>query len=156
MINLELYYTVTQNIISIISRITLLILTYIYNLGNEDAGQISAWYVMASMGLYQVCPGCGGHSEYVLIAPMFQNMILNLDSTSKTFEIMTSTDDGSNHMDIETMMYIQQTYLNGVYYDCSFIAHADIINGGTLQFIVGRSPNASWARSGRRCLDNGN
>ena len=67
--------------------------------GNDDAGQMSAWLVLSSIGFYQVCPGCGGRSEYVLGIPLFSKIEINLPLSSKSVIISDDCDstggDGS-------------------------------------------------------------
>lgn len=84
--------------------------------GNDDAGQMSAWYVWASMGLYPVCPGL---PNYALFTPQFDEVTLHLDG-GKTFRIK-----------------VQHTgkpgvWLNGEPYDLNFLNHSDIAHGGEL------------------------
>lgn len=113
--------------------------------GNEDAGQMSSWMVLSALGLFQVCPGCGGHSEYVLSSPVFDSTSINIGGNSfSIFALKNSEDD----------RYIQSAALNGVTYDCAFIAHSKVVAGGTLEFVMGSVPNKAWGSSGRACLDN--
>ena len=85
--------------------------------GNEDCGQMSAWYVMSAMGFYPVNP-CGG--EYELGIPLFPEMKLHL-ADGKTFTVKS---DGK----------CKKVYLNGKRIKCTTISHKDIIKGGVLEF----------------------
>ena len=53
--------------------------------GNEDAGQMSAWLVLSSIGFYQVCPGCGGANEYILGMPQFSHIEISLPKTDPRY-----------------------------------------------------------------------
>lgn len=96
--------------------------------GNDDAGQISSWYVLASMGLYQVCPGCGGQSEYVLTTPLFDTTTLKL-SEDASFTVTA-------HKETAADIYIRAATLDGIEYDCAFIPHHRIVSGGVLVSIT--------------------
>lgn len=98
--------------------------------GDEDNGQTSAWYVFSAIGMYPVTSGTG---QYVLGSPLFKKMTLNLEN-GNTFKI--SADNNS-----ERKRYVNQTQLNGKDYTKNFINHADIMNGGTLNFIMSTEPN---------------
>jgi predicted alpha-1,2-mannosidase len=94
-------------------------------IGNEDCGQMSAWYVLSSMGFYQVCPG---KPEYALSAPLFEKIKINLEN-GKTFEIESQKTSLGNEPSEVT-----STILNGKSNVRSFISHGQIINGGKLVF----------------------
>jgi predicted alpha-1,2-mannosidase len=98
--------------------------------GNEDCGQMSAWYVLSSMGFYPVCPGS---DQYVIGTPLFDSSTINLEGGNK-FQI-TRSGEG---------IYIQSTTLNGEPMKRSFITHSDIMNGGKLHFEMGTEPNRPW------------
>ncbi|CAE7484421.1 unnamed protein product, partial [Symbiodinium microadriaticum] len=114
--------------------------------GNEDAGQMSSWYVLASLGLYPVCPGCGGHSEYVLSSPLFDSGRIRVGADGDKYFLIQAAKLTKEDI------YIQRALLNGNEYDCAFIAHRDIISGGELHLEMGPEPNVSWATKGRTCL----
>ena len=97
--------------------------------GNDDCGQMSAWYVFSAMGFYPVCPGS---EQYVFGIPLFEQTELNLENGRK-FRIQTENFAPENK-------YIQQIYLNGKKYKKAFIRHSDILNGGELKFVMGRKP----------------
>ena len=98
--------------------------------GNEDAGQISAWYVLASLGIYSFNPASG---EYEITSPMFETSNIQLPN-GKTFTIK------ANNVSMENR-YIQSATLNGQAYNKSSITHATILEGGELVFEMGREPN---------------
>ncbi|WP_321281447.1 GH92 family glycosyl hydrolase [Marinifilum fragile] len=101
--------------------------------GNEDCGQMSAWYVMSSMGFYPVNPSNGA---YVFGRPLFDKVSINL-SADKSFTILVNNNSKEN-------MYIQSVKLNGQDYTKSFITHKDIMNGGELVFEMGPKPNKEF------------
>ncbi|MBN2210245.1 MAG: GH92 family glycosyl hydrolase, partial [Sedimentisphaerales bacterium] len=101
--------------------------------GNEDCGQMSAWYVFSAMGFYPVCPG---QPIYVFGTPLFPDVRINLE-TGKVFHIVAEDVSDEN-------IYIQSATLNNEPYTKSYILHADIINGGELVFKMGPAPNKVW------------
>ncbi|MFN8117552.1 MAG: GH92 family glycosyl hydrolase [Bacteroidia bacterium] len=94
-------------------------------IGNEDCGQMSAWYVLSSMGFYQVCPG---KPEYTIGSPLFDKVVIHLEN-GKKFEIKKQNPD-------QKFQYIQSSTLNGKPSNSSVISHANIINGGKLEFVM--------------------
>ncbi|MDR1456234.1 MAG: GH92 family glycosyl hydrolase [Tannerella sp.] len=101
--------------------------------GNEDVGQMSAWYVLAASGIHPVCPG---EVRYELASPLFDRIVWNLPG-GKTFTVDVSDNSPEN-------VYIQSARLNGRPYNRCYINHADIANGGTLELVMGNSPNREW------------
>lgn len=101
--------------------------------GNEDCGQMSAWYVLSSLGFYSVTPGS---NEYIIGTPLFKKATINLES-NKTFTIVAHNLSDNN-------IYIESVKLNGKNYPFSYLKHADIVNGGTLEFVMTNQPT-SWA-----------
>ena len=102
--------------------------------GNEDCGQMSAWYIFSSMGFYPVCPGS---LEYVIGTPGLKRAVINLGG-GKTFTII------ANHLS-DANIYIQSATLNGSNYEKSYLRHEDVMRGGTLRFEMGPQPNKGWA-----------
>ncbi len=94
-------------------------------IGNEDCGQMSAWYVLSSIGFYQVCPG---KPEYTIGSPLFDNVKIHLEN-GKTFEIKKSNSN-------QQFQYIQSSSLNGKLSNSSAITHTTIVNGGKLEFVM--------------------
>lgn len=101
--------------------------------GNEDCGQMSAWYVFSAIGFYPVNPANG---IYAIGSPIFNEATINLESGKK----FTVKVDKSSLKDI----YIQSAKLNGKEYNSSFISHAAIVKGGTLEISMGSKPNKKW------------
>lgn len=97
--------------------------------GNDDCGQMSAWYVFASLGMYPMCPGS---DEFILTAPAFTQASINLPD-GKKFTIKVKGDRKN--------VYIDQIYLNGKQIDRNFIKYAEIMNGGTIEFTLSKTPN---------------
>jgi len=94
--------------------------------GNDDCGQMSAWYIFTSLGFYPVNP-CGG--DYVLGAPQLPKATIKLPN-GKTFTVETVNFSKDN-------LYVQSVELNGVRYTKATIGHKDIVNGGSLKFVMG-------------------
>jgi predicted alpha-1,2-mannosidase len=104
--------------------------------GNEDCGQMSAWYVLSSIGLYPVNPASG---EYEISSPVFEKTQMNLPN-GKTFHIEAENISDKNR-------YIQSATLNGKVFNTTSIAHQNILKGGRLHFIMGSEPNKQWGIS---------
>ena len=98
--------------------------------GNEDCGQMSAWYLFSVMGFYPVCPGT---DQYVLGAPYLPYLKMMLPN-GKTLEIKAPGVSDKKR-------YVQSLKLNGKVYDKMYITHEDILKGGVLEFKMGASPN---------------
>jgi predicted alpha-1,2-mannosidase len=101
--------------------------------GNEDCGQMSAWYVFSSMGLYPFSPASG---EYQIGSPLFKS------STIKISEEISFTIKADNVSDEN--IYIQSATLNGKDFNRTTISHKEIMQGGVLQFKMGKNPNKNW------------
>ena len=99
--------------------------------GNEDVGQMSAWYILSSMGLYQVEPAGG---KYIFGSPLFNKVVVNVGG-GKTFTIEAKNNSAKN-------IYIQSAKLNGKRYTRSYIDYKDIMKGGTLEFVMGDQPSS--------------
>jgi predicted alpha-1,2-mannosidase len=102
--------------------------------GNDDCGQISAWYVISALGFYAVCPG---QPEYVIGSPLFDKATLRL-SHGKTFAI-TARNNGPQNV------YIQSAQLNGQPWNEYLLNHFAIMKGGELEFSMGSQPQETWA-----------
>ena len=101
--------------------------------GNDDCGQMSAWFVLSALGFYPVCPG---QNTYIIGSPLFDKAVIRLDD-GKKFTIITQNGSGENK-------YIQISSLNGAAFSKPFITHSQIINGGELSFVMGENPNKMW------------
>ncbi|MDB5202191.1 MAG: glycoside hydrolase family 92 protein [Ferruginibacter sp.] len=97
--------------------------------GNDDAGQMSAWYVFSSIGFYPVAPGS---DEYAIGSPAVNAATLHLEN-GKSFSIKVSNQSDEN-------VYVQKVLLNGKLLSNFRLKHADIMKGGTLQFYMGPQP----------------
>ena len=98
--------------------------------GNEDVGQMSAWYILSSLGFYQVEPAGG---RYVFGSPLFNEASMNVGN-GKTFRIIAHNNSKEN-------MYIQSVRLNGKPYTRCYIDFKDIVRGGKLEFTMGNKPS---------------
>ena len=98
--------------------------------GNEDCGQMSAWYILNSMGFYQVCPG---KPVYSIGRPAFDKAVINLPE-EKTFSIVVKNNGKKNK-------YIESISLNGKSLETLFFNHQDIVNGGTMEIRMTDKPN---------------
>lgn len=98
--------------------------------GNEDVGQISAWYILSSLGFYQVEPAGG---KYVFGSPIVNEATIQV-ANNKTFKIIAHNNSATNK-------YIQSVKLNGAPYDKFYILFSNIEKGGTLEFEMGDNPN---------------
>jgi len=103
--------------------------------GNEDTGQMSAWYVLSAMGFYPVTPGM---DYYVIGSPLFDKVTIHLEN-GKQFQIITK----NNNIDHP---YIQSATLDGKPYSRSILKHEDILKGSKLVFNMGKEPNKEWAK----------
>jgi len=104
--------------------------------GNEDCGQMSAWYVFSSLGFYPVNPANGA---YVFGSPLFDKAEIQLPE-GKTFKVVAENNSKEN-------IYIQSATLNGQPYKKTFITHKDILNGGELVFVMGKEPNQEFGKA---------
>ena len=101
--------------------------------GNEDCGQMSAWYIYSALGFYPVTPGS---TQYIIGSPLVASATFNLEN-GNTFNITASNNSKNN-------IYIQSIKLNGEPYEKSYIEHADIMMGGKLHFSMGDRINTNW------------
>lgn len=97
-------------------------------IGNEDCGQMSAWYVLSSLGLYQICPG---DPRYVLGYPLFESAVVQLGN-GETLEMVKQ---GKGH-------YVKEVVFNGQNWTRNYISHNQLIGGGKLVFVMANTPQA--------------
>jgi len=105
--------------------------------GNDDVGQISAWYIFSAMGFYPVCPG---DNTYILGSPLFKEVTLCLDEQrrkGKKFTVLAENQSADHP-------YVQSVRLNGKLLSRSWITHSEIVAGGSLLFVMGPEPNYEW------------
>ncbi|MGI5974705.1 MAG: GH92 family glycosyl hydrolase [Paludibacter sp.] len=105
--------------------------------GNEDVGQMSAWYVLAASGIH---PSCPGNTRQEITSPVFDQIVFKLDSTyfsGKTFSIIAHNNSKDN-------IYIQKAVLNGQEHPHCYLDFNDIVQGGVLELYMGKEPNYNW------------
>ncbi|MEE9407859.1 MAG: GH92 family glycosyl hydrolase [Polaribacter sp.] len=100
--------------------------------GNEDCGQMSAWYIFSSLGFYPVTPGS---NQYIIGSPLFEKATINLEN-GKSFTVQANNSSSENK-------YIKSVQLNGDVYEYSYINHKDIMNGGSLVFEM-TNKSSTW------------
>jgi putative alpha-1,2-mannosidase len=100
--------------------------------GNDDAGQMSAWYVFAAMGFYPVNPV---GNEYLLCTPLFDHVTIGI-SEKKKMELIC-------HKSSASAMYISKVYYNGKLYNKNFITYSMLLNGDKLEFWLEDQPT-TW------------
>jgi predicted alpha-1,2-mannosidase len=105
-------------------------------IGNEDCGQMSAWYVLSAAGFYPVTPGS---PLYAIGTPLFPEARFNLEN-GKTFVIKARGVSATN-------IYIQSARLKGKTYNKSYLTHGDLMSGGELVLEMGGQPNRKWGTS---------
>jgi predicted alpha-1,2-mannosidase len=101
--------------------------------GNDDCGQMSAWYLFNAMGFYPVCPGS---NYYAFGSPALKKAVISL-AGNKTF---TMTAENLNEQNI----YIQKVLLNGKALNSPYFSFDELKNGGELIFTMGPKPNKKW------------
>jgi predicted alpha-1,2-mannosidase len=109
-------------------------------LGDEDEGQMGAWYVMAAMGLFQTDGGASTKPFYEIGSPLFEKTTITLDPTyypGKTFTIEAHNVSDRNR-------YIQSATLDGKPLTKPWFYHADLVDGGSLVLEMGPEPNVNW------------
>ncbi|MDR1810307.1 MAG: GH92 family glycosyl hydrolase [Prevotella sp.] len=102
-------------------------------IGNEDCGQMSAWYILSALGFYQVEPAGG---KYIFGSPLLDEASIKVKD-GKTFRIIAHNNSASNK-------YIQSIKLNGVRYDKYYIDFHTIAQGGVLEFYMGNKPSGIY------------
>ncbi len=98
--------------------------------GDEDNGQTSAWYVFSALGFYPVAPGSG---EYILGAPLFRKAKIHLEN-GKTVTIDAPANSDTNR-------YVESLKINGAVSDMTYLTHAQLMAGPTLDFVMGAQPD---------------
>jgi predicted alpha-1,2-mannosidase len=105
--------------------------------GNDDVGQMSAWYVLGAMGFYPVCPGS---NVYIIGSPLFGRVTIRLDPQWHSGTSFTILARGNS----KTNCYIQKATLNGTPLSRAWITHSEIVSGGTLELWMDSEPNIGW------------
>jgi predicted alpha-1,2-mannosidase len=109
-------------------------------LGDEDQGQMSAWFVMAALGLFQTDGGCSVEPVYEITAPLFEKTVINLDERfgrGKTFTIEAKGTSSVNK-------YVQSADLNGQPLQSFKFPAKELLKGGYLRLRMGATPNKTW------------
>ncbi len=110
--------------------------------GEEDEGQLSAYFVLLSMGLFEMDGGCSIKPYYDVSGPLFKKITIHLDPeyySGKTFVITTINNSEKN-------IYIQSAQLNGTPLSKPLLFNSDLVNGGELIFEMGPKPNSDWGK----------
>jgi predicted alpha-1,2-mannosidase len=100
--------------------------------GDEDNGQTSAWYVFSAMGFYPVCPAS---DQYVLGAPLFKKITLNLENGKKV--VLNAPGNSNNNI------YIKSMSINNKPYDLNWLSHKMLMSGAVINFTMSSQPNKS-------------
>ena len=109
-------------------------------LGDEDQGQMSAWFVMAALGLFQTDGGCSVDPIYEIASPLYEKIVIDLGgryNRGKTFTIEARNVSRKNK-------YVQKAILNGQELDTFFFPASELLKGGSLLLEMGAEPNTSW------------
>ena len=109
-------------------------------LGDEDQGQMSAWFVMAALGLFQTDGGCRVDPIYEIASPLYEKVVIDLGNRyhrGKQFVIEAKNVSRANK-------YVQRAYLNGNPLDTFYFPASELLKGGTLVLEMGEKPNTSW------------
>jgi putative alpha-1,2-mannosidase len=102
-------------------------------IGNDDGGQMSAWYILSALGFYQVTPGI---PRYAIGSPLFPDAKIHLPN-GKIFHIVVKRDAAQ-------APYIQSAMLNGKPLGRFWLTHEEIVSGGILVFHMSSTPNLDW------------
>jgi predicted alpha-1,2-mannosidase len=102
-------------------------------IGNNDCGQMSAWYIFSAVGFYPVNPASG---DYVIGSPLVDSAVISLPG-GKRFSVIAQNNSSKN-------VYIQKAFLNGKPYSRVWLSHDDIVRGGSLKLVMGSQPNVAW------------
>lgn len=109
-------------------------------LGDEDEGQMGAWFVMSAMGLFETDGGASVNPYYEIGSPIFKKITINLDPAyypGKSFIIEAKNVSGKNR-------YIRSAVLNGEKLNKPWFYHSELVKGGKLTLIMGDEPNMNW------------
>ncbi|MDQ7816324.1 MAG: GH92 family glycosyl hydrolase [Melioribacteraceae bacterium] len=98
--------------------------------GNDDCGQLSAWYIFSAIGFYPVCPG---DNKYMIGSPLFEKITIRLENGNK-FIINAKNQSDKN-------IYVRSATLNGVNFNAPHISHQQIMEGGSINFVMSDLPN---------------
>lgn len=108
--------------------------------GDEDQGQMGAWFVMSAMGLFEMTGGGDVKPIYEIGSPLFDKITIHLDDnyySGNDFVIEVKSNSKEN-------IYIQKAYLNGKKLNKPWFSHSELAKGGTLKLVMGPKPNKKW------------
>ena len=105
--------------------------------GNDDCGQMSAWYLFTCIGFYPVCPAS---QYYVIGAPQIPKAVMHL-SNGKTITMTAESISDQN-------IYVQSVHINGKDWDSPFLPYSELRDGGVITFYMGPQPNKEWGIQG--------
>ena len=103
--------------------------------GNDDCGQMSAWYIFSALGFYPVCPGS---DQYAIGSPSVDKAVMHFENGKELNIHVTNNNKGN--------VYINSAKLNGVSYNKSYLTYKDISQGGDLEFNMSSVPNKDWGK----------
>jgi predicted alpha-1,2-mannosidase len=109
-------------------------------LGDEDQGQMSAWFVMAALGLFQTDGGCSTEPVYEIASPLYEKVVINLDNRYGRGRQFTIKANGASRLN----KYVQSARLNGRPLTSFRFPAADLLKGGILELEMGDKPNYGW------------
>jgi predicted alpha-1,2-mannosidase len=103
--------------------------------GNDDCGQMSAWYVFSALGFYPVCPGA---DWYAIGSPLVKSAFISLENGNKLkIEVENQSEEN---------VYIQNVIINGKPYSGNYLNHELLVSGSEIVFVMGSRPNKSWGK----------
>jgi putative alpha-1,2-mannosidase len=108
--------------------------------GDDDEGQMSAWFVLAASGLHQSCPG---DTRFEIFTPLFDQVTMKLDSQYTRGGIFTIHVQNNSPVNV----YIQSASLNGQSLNRCWLDYKEIVAGGKLDLVLGPQPNKQWGTS---------
>ena len=111
-------------------------------LGDEDQGQMSAWLVMASIGLFQTDGGCRSKPIYEIASPLYQEVEIDLGKRYGRGEKFTILSHNASRLN----KYVQKAMLNGKPLNAFFFPTSELLKGGSLELWMGAQPNISWGK----------
>ncbi|MEO7049800.1 MAG: glycoside hydrolase domain-containing protein, partial [Ferruginibacter sp.] len=114
-------------------------------LGDEDQGQMSAWLIMASIGLFQTDGGSSVNPVYEIASPLFQKIEIDLGEKFGRGKKFTIIAEGASRKN----MYIQSATLNGHILNSFKFPASELLKGGSLVLKMGAEPNTKWGISGK-------
>lgn len=109
-------------------------------LGDEDQGQMSAWFIMAALGLFQTDGGCNINPVYEIASPLYEKATINLENRYGRGKQFVIKANGASRIN----KYVQSAKLNGKPLDSFKFPAADLLKGGMLELEMGDKPNYKW------------